>query len=441
MLSSQCGKQVALCIPTYQNSKCVEDFFDNCLSYYLECSLDIYFFDSSADDATQQVVQAQIQLHPERIFYVRWDVTIHSNAKVYHILQGLDYPMHRYQYVWFCSDAVQYTASALGKLMAVIDKAYDVICFDPTDCEGLGCHEYLDCEHFFRDCAWVMTLYGTAVLRTKTTLTDVDWKKIEHLCLNNPSIINFSHVTFIFRRILQIKHPGLYHLSLGSNEFRSSVRKKTSLWRLHLTFQIFCSQWVKAMASLPYDKEAIQAATLKMGKYSVFASSDKFVVMRLDGIYSLREFLQYLSIWPSVCTVPRHALLRIALTPRWYYRYRYAQKRQRMLRMLQDFCQGASKIVIYGLGRTGIIYSDFLDRRGVRYAGYCVTRKGVQEFRGYPVWSFAELQSQSGVGFLLAMAETNAAEVMTMLQQQGVQHYLFSKELYDFVCYEMGYRG
>ena len=43
---------IALCIPTYENSKVVEDFLINCAPYYMECGIDIYFYDSSREDAT-----------------------------------------------------------------------------------------------------------------------------------------------------------------------------------------------------------------------------------------------------------------------------------------------------------------------------------------------------------------------------------------------------
>lgn len=434
-------KQLALCIPTYQNAQCVEDFFDNCLAYYLSYSLDIYFFDSSTDDATQQVVQAQMQLHPGRIFYVRWDASVHSNAKVFRILQGQDYPMQQYQYVWFCSDAIQYTAGAMQKLLAILPHGYDVICLNPRDYEHRGCLEYTDCERFFSDFAWVMTLYGTAVLRRDTILANVDWISMEQLCLQDMSIINFSHTYFIFRRIRQLDQSRLYNLSLAGNEYRSSVRKKASLWRKSIMFRMSCIAWVKGIEGMPYSSKAIREVLPKLGRYVVFASPDKFVVMRLDGLYDIGIFVRYWFYWPKVCDIPRQTLLRIALTPVCFYRYRHAQKRKRLLSKLQDFCHTSEKVVIYGVGRTGIIYSDFLDSMGIRYAGYCVTRKAMGAFRGHPVWEFAELATQTAVGYLLAMARENATEVMAMLQQHGVENYFYSTEVYELVCHEMGYRG
>ena len=51
------NRKVALCILTYNNSDVISDVWDRNIYCYNEMGIDVYFFDSSADDKTEYIIE------------------------------------------------------------------------------------------------------------------------------------------------------------------------------------------------------------------------------------------------------------------------------------------------------------------------------------------------------------------------------------------------
>ena len=89
--------------------------------------------------------------------------------------------------------------------------------------------EYEDADLYLRDCAWKLTLFGAAMLNVHTILNGVEWNIYEEKFFEE-NLINFSHVSFYFNRIVEMKQFRALHIPIESKEFKSSMYKKYPGW-------------------------------------------------------------------------------------------------------------------------------------------------------------------------------------------------------------------
>ena len=191
---------IAVCIPTYERCEVVKDFLNTCAELYISYGLDIYYYDSSVSDKTLYVVSEWIK-KSNNIYYIKMPSNMPSNIKVFNIFSGYGLKK-QYDFIWVCGDAIQFSYTAINNLMSKIDKTYDIIQMNSRDFDKIGTREYTDYNEYLRDCAWELTLYGSAILNVNTILKDVDWKFYKKI-YSKENLINFSHVGFYFTRICE----------------------------------------------------------------------------------------------------------------------------------------------------------------------------------------------------------------------------------------------
>lgn len=431
--------RLALCIPTYCRGECVEEFLQKCAPYYLEEGIDIYYFDSSPDNVTEEIVKNYLEVWQDRLFYCRIPSDMHSNKKVYEIFKGWGITKE-YDFLWVCSDAIQFVASAVKEIMIQIQPDYDLVVVDPRDEEVIGTKIYQDRDLFLKDCGWGMTLYGATILNTHTILKDVDWDRYEKRFLKK-NIINFSHVSFYFTRIAELNQFQALHISLENRQYRSSVYKKESGWH-GITFFILCESWVKTIKGLPSCYHSKRETILKGGKYSSFRGEQDFYKFRMEGIFNLKVFVRYFFDWKQVCEIPRKKLWAIALASREKMKDIELAQVQEEYKKFQKFCSKYSEIVIYGAGRVGHVYGKFFEQQNILFKGFCVSAKGEEEYLGHPVYTLQELETQMReIGVVVALQEQNAGEVIGYLEDMQLgENIFYSNRFYEIICYQLGYR-
>uniref|UniRef100_UPI004057A152 hypothetical protein n=1 Tax=Agathobacter sp. TaxID=2021311 RepID=UPI004057A152 len=433
--------RLALCIPTYCRSQCVEEFLEKCAWYYLEAGIDICYFDSSPDEKTKGIVNKYIQKEEryDRVFYYSIPAEMHPNRKVYEIFKGNGFKKE-YDFLWVCSDSIQFLPSAIKKIVPLIDLKYDMIVVDPRDEEGLGTRIYNEYSELLRDCAWGLTLYGASILNVHTMLKDITWEQYEKQFLKK-GIINFSHVSLYFYRLVEMEQFQVLHVSLQNRQYRSSVYKKLSGWYSD-TFFIMCESWVKTIEGLPEWYKSKKEAILKGGKYSVFRTKQDFYKLRLDGIFHLRVFLRYFWSWNKVCEIPKIDLLKIALTSKGYLKRMYNSYFEKEYGEFQKFSNRFTELMIYGAGRVGYVYVKFLEMQGVSCGGFLVSVKDESQYLRYPVYEIKDKNMEfKRIGIVIALQSQNAEEVCRNLEDMGLKENIFYSEyFYELICYKMGYR-
>lgn len=430
---------IALCIPTYQRQECIYEFLHEYAGYYQKCGIDIYYYDSSLDDSTFSIVDAFCK-SSQHVYYVRMPSEMHSNAKVYKIFQqyGLE---KQYDFIWVCNDAIRFSEKALTEIIGKIDASYDIIEVDPEDVEYLGLKVYEDLNTYLKECAWKLTLYGAAILNVKTVLKDVDWKLYEKKFLRE-DVINFSHVSLYFNRIIEMREFKALHIPIAGEEFKSSIYKRVSGWHKDALF-ILCGSWVNTIEKLPNAYTEKAEAILKMGQLKHFKDKNAFEHLRMEGILNFPEFFKYRKIWRKVCTVSIPKIFLASIMPPKALKRREERRKDDKMVGFAKFVEKHPNLVLYGAGKMGYVIATYCDMKNIQYDYFCVTNPtSKKEYMGHMVKELKNVIHELGVkGIIICMRGDYAREVAGLLEEYGLKDNLFYDDgIFDLVGYEIGFK-
>ncbi len=392
---------LALCIPTYESPKIVEDFLINCAPYYVECGIDIYFYDSSRGDGTKKVIE-QFGLSG-RIHYIAVSADVKPDEKAFMIFQG--YGMTKeYDFIWLSGDGVQYPKEGVQFILSHLETKFDLVTLNSRNRNGVIQPEIIcDVNNYFETCAVQLTLYGAAILNTHTLLHGVEWDYYKGVCLKD-SIAGFAHISFLFHRILELEQFCGLNLKLGKYRYRLSTEKKTSSWYQNC-FSTWVYKWTEVIEALPDYYENKTAIVMVQGK-SLLGNIDSFKRLKLDGVYSYKVFFQYIEYWKKVTEISLFRLFLVSIAPKFFIR---AIGKIRFLLItgnLKKFCRAHAEIYILGAGRIGEIYGEYFVKNNISFRGFFILpgKTANNKMLGHPVFKLEENQYLlQNAGIVLAL--------------------------------------
>lgn len=406
--------KLAICIPTYNRSDILQEIMMKSFALYQKYGIDVYIFDSSEDAETERVVEKYKDIYTN-LSYIRIDSSVHSNMKVYKIYQHFQQNA-LYEYIWICSDSIVWSERVVKDVCQNLDKEYDLIIVNPRDVENLGTRIYNDKNVFFLDCAWHMTQYGVSIVKLGTLLKNIDWEyMIERYII--PERINHSHVALYFEQLSMLDSFKALHLSVKPNDWSGSLLKTKPNWQQH-TFFIWCKCWSSMIEALPdcyHNKDEVMK---KHGTNSRILGLDSLVELRDANIYSLKVYKQYKLEIEKTSDVNPVLLFVIALMPRRFciFLSKKVKYRRKIKKKLNRFCAGFKNIYIYGRGRKGVHFAEYLEEMGVSYKGFLVSALPEDEkriFREHSVQEYsAVFLEDKSTAILLALNQENTAEVL-----------------------------
>lgn len=395
-------KELAICIPTYERAKFIQEFLEICLPITKQFDIDVYIYDSSINNDTQIIVE-EYRKSTGNLFYNRIDSNVHSNVKVFNIYKQFS-KENRYKYIWLSSDYFRFESKLIARLKELLNINYDVIVVNNSDREPLGSREYTDINQFMVDCAWWTTCYGSTILNIKSMLQDVDWGYMEEKFLCD-DCISFSHTGLYFEQLALINKPLMYHYSIKDRSLFWSKYRTISGWRDD-TFRISCEIWpnvIRKLSDVYIDKSE------SIGRFYVNAESFKFTLMigyRKDNIFNLKVFLKYYNFW-KYSSQSKSELLKIAIYPRAYV-VNLSDRR------IVKFCKKFNTIFIYGTGMVARRCTKDLERLHIKIDGYVVSKLRKEELPdNQKVYELShEIISDKETGIVLAVNSFNAKEIM-----------------------------
>ena len=433
---------LALCIVTCGRSELISDFLNNCANSYADAGIDLYFFDSSEDEATEKAVLEW----PERngLFYVRLSPETTLNEKFLRILQETDLK-EKYDFLSISNDSTQHSAEALQLLMDRVDLKYDFI--DLGYQETLKTREYTDPNEYLLKCVESIMHIGASWMNVHTMLTGVDWNEYESLFLLRGDTEwsgMGADVCFYLRRFLEVEHFCVLHLQITRRMRKFSALKKSAFYERDM-IRYLCEGWIQTFDHVPSAyTDKWKACREAASAYTTRTVSD-FLLYKRQGLYNLSAFLKYWRVWNKVTKLPRWQLFLASLLPRaWVERY-YTRRAERGVRRLKAFCESFPRVMIYGAGGHGYVYGSYLTEQGIRYDGFCVSSRkpGKDTYAGYPVYELEQLDSQlKEIGFVIAMQRLNAEAVLSVLREKtDAKHIFYDPSLESNIRNKMGYQA
>lgn len=397
---------LALCIPTYENPKIVEDFLINCAPYYVECGIDIYFYDSSRGDGTKKAIE-QFGLSG-RIHYIAVSADVKPDEKAFMIFQG--YGMtEEYDFIWLSGDGVQYPKEGVQFILSHLETKFDLVTLNSRNRNGVIQPEIIcDVNNYFETCAVQLTLYGAAILNTYTLLHGVEWDYYKGVCLKD-SIAGFAHISFLFHRILELEQFCGLNLKLGKYRYTFSPEKKVSSWYQNC-FSTWVYKWIEVIESLPNDYENKRVVIMAQGQ-TLLGNSDSFKRLKLDGVYSFKEFIQYIKCWDKVTEIPLFRLFLISIMPKFFIRVSSKIRLFIITENLKKFCRAHTDIYILGAGRIGQIYGEYFIKNSIPFRGFFILpgKAADSEMLGHPTFEFEKnhrLLQDAGIVLALGPDDT-----------------------------------
>lgn len=422
---------IAFCMITYERSELVREFLNNCLSYYVECGIDIYIYDSSVGDDTKRLVEEWPD--QKHLSYTRMPSELLLYEKERLIFQEYG-EKQEYDFVWLSNDSTQYSREDVRRILSGLDSAYDYIVFDNE--RGIGTREFTDPEELFMSYCEAYHV-GASMVNVHTMLFHVAWERYENVF----SPTGGESFLFYYFRFLELNSFCALHIEIESR--RLSALKKRSVYNVD-NIQAAVNV-AHAFEQLPDYYTRKWEICRRFNAESLMINASDVLLYRKQGIFTLYRVLQHWSLWKKITYIPRWKLLLFALLPQNVLIQCSDWKKEYNLKRLRQFCKAHARVAIYGAGNHGAAFGEYLIAHDIPFDFYCVTRRkpGKYVFMEHPVHTFDEVSdAYDEIGFVVALSRKNAPQVLPTLRRTvGKQHIFYNRSYETAIREEMGYQA
>lgn len=430
--------KIAVCIPTFKRNFAVKDFLKNCAPYYIKLGLDIYYFDSSPDKETEEILE---KYHDnEHINYIRMPVEYSLDEVTLMIYSGYGLK-DEYDFLWLCGDTVQFPEAGINQILESISPQEDMVTIEFRNYIRESFKSvFTNQNDYFRKSSIAATQYGSVLLNCKSMLKDVDWNRYKSICIN-PDFNLFAYISFYYRRILELPSFCGSKLDLGQNRRMISKGKKASMWYDKL-FSVWCGGWVKVIQSLPENYTDKEAVIMELGEH-FFPEKSTFIQLRAEGNYSIKTFMKYLNNWRFVTHVSLTCLCLVSVAPRFVLDIFFHCRNTVLMEKMRGFLRKHDYIYICGCGTVGQAHGLFFDKYDFSYEGYLdiFERCSEQHIFGHEVFKLSEINTSTGkTGLILALGPKDMQNALPLLEGINKKHLFICPELRKDILAEMGYK-
>lgn len=299
--------KVACCYLTYNHSETVNHVLGAMCDSYRDHGIDIYIYDSSEDEKTEQVVKEFQEKGFDNIFYVDVRFIKDGNEKYLYVIQGNGLN-HNYDYIWPSKDRTFFRGETLDSIVEAAKKDFDVIMVVDEEARWelrwpQIKDEYIDPVEFFAHYGALSTDWQGILRRTDTMSDTVDWEShisTYGLGAGNP----FNQTISLFARLAELESPKIRVIHAGPNDSRNSTLSH-SAWFKYL-IEIWGEQWIAAINSLPeiYNGYKLSVIKSELGLPALFGSTDRLIYLREEGILNQETFSKLKPIWTMITDYP-----------------------------------------------------------------------------------------------------------------------------------------
>lgn len=303
------GNKMVVCIPTYEHPEVVEDVLAHCAEIYKRYGLDVYYYDTSEDDATKRVIEKYIKNGYDNLHYISMEPSVQLKKKLERIFSLKDLKKE-YTYMWFLRNRCWCDEDTLQLMYQAVSEQHDLVFLDVghPECES----EFSVCrdaDAFYHRCGDYATSMDTAIYNIDTMLRfDMD-------CFRQRYIGEYSSTFFqfivIFDRISQKKVPDICLLAGKNVAIYHSITGQ-STWG-DKRIEAWGKRWIQANEALPEcytNKEEIIKRTASLPW--LLGSVEPLIKLQHKGILTPEYFDEIKVWWERVSTIPLYTLRKIA---------------------------------------------------------------------------------------------------------------------------------
>lgn len=244
--------KIAICVPTWNHPKVIEDVLDRAISNYKKYGIDVYYYDSSATDETKKIILKFKDMGYDNLHYKKIAEHIGVDVKVQMMFEGAGLE-GEYDYIWPVKDRVYFPEETLELVMNAVQENHDLVILGGNNNRYVSTRTYYDAKEFYVDWAHIVTSLDIALYNNHTILEEftVDGFQKEYVHDYNTYWCNYA---LIFHKLVNWTGWSIRVLC-GDNIKNISSVLGTSSWTKD-AFKIWKEYWVQVNDALPayYDE-------------------------------------------------------------------------------------------------------------------------------------------------------------------------------------------
>lgn len=429
--------RIALCIPTKDRFKCIEELLLDYPRINGICQMDIYIYDSSVDDVIERYVNSYDKSY--NVFYKRVKDYHDENGNIY---KGTDqaalklYDIYsefsgseKYDYVWVSGDSVRFSDNIFNLLRELHDD-YDFVSIIINKLNEYVYEKQHDvfwnnAEEYIKYNTGMNTLFGGVLVNVKA-LEHIDWKEVSKW-YKNTKYLSFSYIRLYAE--IAIRSPQFKALSIFAKDGIKWSKYKLDIgWRNDF-FEVFYECFINVVNSFPISTKSQKYIIDSFYREDIMLNKSILEYMRTKGYFDInvlnkwKEYMEYAipyAISKKVADIPREKLIE-----------RYTKIKSEFI----DFLNSHEKKYIYGAGYFGMKYQAIVEHNGHKIDGFIVSQKGNNPdyIDGYKVLAYDDIKdTMDGVGVILGLNQNNAAQVKSIIKE-----YVKTEDIYENYDYQV----
>lgn len=306
----QFGAKLVMSVPTCDHPESVEDVLARYAEVYHRYGLDLYYYDSSSDGRTKEVIQNYRDMGYDNLYYIPVDPLRPVPTKIERIMT-LDGIQKEYEYMWLLKDRCGAGEKFLQLLYRAMEEPHDLIFKDngaeSSEQELLMCR---DVDEFYHKCGTWATNMGNAIYHVKSMLRG-DFDMTEFYNRHGEYKKQFPHFLIIFEQLAKKRDPNICLLA-GKNIALYQSGKSTSSWHEERIY-VWGTLWIQANEILPEcytRREDVikQTASLPW----ILDDIGALVDLHDKGILTPEYYQEIKGFWTRVSNIPLATLRQIA---------------------------------------------------------------------------------------------------------------------------------
>lgn len=299
-------KTIACVFVTHNHSDVVEQVLPIFIDPYTEHGIDIYYYDSSQDNKTKEIVESYIAKGYHNLFYVDVRFTKSPDEKLACLYNG--YGLQKdYDYIWNVKDRCFFVGKTLDEIVNECQKGYDVVfTVNEEDRWEIDIPKYKDVYHdpveFFSHYGQLTTNWECLIRKKSTMIDPIEWSFYldgDELKKDN----GFLQVMTLFNRLAEMDDISIRVIHNGSDKYYSMLT--TSSWE-NIVFLQWIDFWVDMINGLPAIYDPYKLSIIQSETYLpvLFGSIDMLIHRSMEGTITREKFENYRAIWPLVSDIP-----------------------------------------------------------------------------------------------------------------------------------------
>lgn len=293
-------KKIVMCVPTYNHPEAVEDVLSKCIQDYYDLDVDIFYFDGSEGNETEEIIKKYKSLGFDNLYYYHGEAD--GVERTTRMRMGIGFE-NDYEYFWPCKDRSYCDRETLVQIVEAMNNHFDVIFLGSINVCNMENTTYTNPVDFYRDWGWLATSIDVTILRRITMLNDYSEDRY-------PRIFG-THYMLLYTKLAELEKCAIRVLCKNSHIYSSNLAK--SGWTKNI-FKVWKEDWIFANDFLPECYNSFKDSTIRnaAGLPWILGTKKRLMELHAAGILVPEVLDEVEPNWERISNIPFETVKCIA---------------------------------------------------------------------------------------------------------------------------------